>query len=260
MKTPESSKLICGKLPCQSIASSKPSRLPGRMTEQVIVVLFLLLLTCLPALAQPIVDYRFDGNFDDSAAGSTILVHPDCPANPCNATSEFGSDASGTFWQWTSSNSSGGGFTIMTLDELGDTYTIRLKISFDDVLGFNKIIDYKNRSSDDGLYFISGRLRFFPVVSSEESFPAGEILDLTIARDGPSQQVALLLDFGDSNQNLFEFTDTSNRAVAEVIDGGSVLGFFHDDLVTIGEGTSGGKVYAVQIFDSFLTLFKDGFE
>lgn len=215
-----------------------------------------------PIMASPIVDYQFNGNFDDSAGGSSIIVHPTCqddpPVDPCNSSSTFGTDSLGTFWQWASSNPRGGGFTLQTLEQLGGTYTLSMRISFNDVVSFNKILDFKNRTSDNGLYFFLNGIRFFPEPGTDETFMANEVVDLTIARDASSQRVVVLVD---STQTLFEFTDSNEWAVAELIGNGSVLGFFHDDTVTSSEGTSGGKVYFLQIFNEFLPpLFRDRFE
>lgn len=38
---------------------------------------------------------------------------------------------------------------------LGDTYTIEMRFTLDDVSGYSKLIDFKNLTSDNGLYFLS---------------------------------------------------------------------------------------------------------
>ena len=223
----------------------------------------LLIIVCLPALSlgSPIVDRQFDGNFNDDAGGSTIVVHPDCPADPCNSSSIFDTDEFGTFWQWESENPRGGGFTLRTNVELGDTFTIRLVFSFDEVSSFRKIIDFKDRESDNGLYFNSGYIRFWPLSRSGETFMAGEVLELVVARNGIDNQLVVFVVDGNDTFISLDMNDTADLAIATTDAGESILGFFHDDIATASEGTSGGKVYLLQILDRFEPLiFRSRFE
>ncbi len=222
-----------------------------------------LLIAAMPAivLADTLVDRQFDGNFIDAAGGSTIEVHPDCPADPCNSSSTFGSDANGTYWQWESIGSRGGGFTLRTNAELGETYTIKLVFSFDDVSSYNKIIDFKNRNSDSGLYFQSGFINFYPLAESVQSFSAGELLQLVIARNSVDDKLLVYVIDSGNEVALLDIDDISDLALPHSDSGESVLGFFHDDLTTSTESTSGGKVYSLQILDVFEpTIFNSRFE
>lgn len=208
-----------------------------------------------------IVDLQFDGDFTDDAGGSTVDVHPACPADPCNSSAAFGSDVSGTFWQWTSSEPRGGGFTLNTLDELGETFTIKLAFSFDEVSGFNKIIDFKSRASDNGLYLFGGYIRLYPLQQSVRQFAAGEKIELVIARNGSDDELLAYVVDESGRETILDLTDTNQLSVAAAEAGQSILGFFHDDLVTTGESSSGGKVYSLQILDTFEPrIFRSRFE
>ena len=114
---------------------------------------------------------------------STLTVAPPCPSDPCNATTGFGSDTDGTFWQWSSTDPRGGGFTIDTTANLGTTYTIALKFSFANVESWRKIVDYQNRTSDNGFYFKDEKLNFYPFSDRAASnYPADSVLDLVAVR------------------------------------------------------------------------------
>lgn len=223
-----------------------------------------LLIATLPVLAlgSTVVDRLFDGDFNDDAGGSTIVVHPDCPADPCNSSSTFGSDANGTYWQWESTESRGGGFTLRTNAELGDTFTIRLVFSFDVLGGYRKIIDFKNRTSDYGLYFQGDSINFYPVAASSQSFSAGERLDLLITRNGADDEFLIYLIDSDKVVVLVDTVDSFDYGVPLTDSGESVLGFFHDDMSTSSEAPPGGKIYSLQILDTFIdpVIFNSRFE
>lgn len=206
-----------------------------------------------------IADYDFDGNFDDSAGGSTILVHPECPGDPCNSVSAFGSDADGTYWQWETTNLSGGGFSITTATDFGDSYTIRLKFSFDNVSSYRKIIDFGDRALDTGLYFYDGALELYLYNDPRsDSFDAGEILDLLLVRSGATDQFTAYLEVDGTYEEIYQTIDEHGYGIPISDSGGRLLGFFFDDEATSGEATSGGKIYALQIW--LPTLFSDRFE
>jgi len=210
-----------------------------------------------PALAaapQPTVHYTFDGALTDAKGGSTLKVADPCPADPCNATSEFGSDADGTYWHWTSSADRGGGFTIDTTANLGTTYTVALKFSFADVDYYRKIIDYKNRESDNGFYYYDATLLFYPFSeSSPEPYPANTVLDLIAVRqatDGDKGTFTVYAVGADGSfKHLFTSQDDTGESIPHTnASGGTTLGFFFDDIATSSEAAREGKVYDLRMW------------
>lgn len=211
------------------------------------------------AVENPIVDYRFGGDLTDIAGGSSILVHPACPADPCNSLTEFGTDATGTYWRWESTNPRGGGFTLTTNEALGDTYTVGLRFRFDSVgldsgSSWRKIIDYRNRASDTGFYFYQGRIQFYNLGTSTETFGAGELLDLLAVRDGETDTFTVfIIEEDDTLTQVLQVNDAGGQSIPFESGGGSLLGFFFDDTATSAEATPGGRVYSVKIWDRALS-------
>ena len=206
-----------------------------------------------PAAAPPpTMVYEFAGNFTDAAAGSTIRELPTCPQAskaPCNATSTFGSDTIGTYWEWTTDNdSAGGGFTLDSNQDFADSYTIWVKFAFTEVNGYRKIIDYQNRTSDNGFYFRDGKLLFFPDTSQSTSttYAANQIIDLVAVRDGSTKTFTVTAQNNDgSNIGTFTYTDPGTESLPSPRD---ILGFFYDDSKQQTERTPGGKIYSLRVW------------
>ena len=225
----------------------------------------------------PSVDYQFNGNFTDSAGGSTLTVTPTCAGTPpappsnvsnnqCVLSSGFGSDSNGPYWTWTApgrdASRRGGGFTVQTSSPISGTYTIALKFSFGnntnnlDYYSYLKIIDYQNKVSDNGFYFRYGKLQSYPGATGSTVYSQNQVLDLVATRDASTSpptfkvysraaggSLVLQYTYSDSNapgSNLVPFASGS----------GSLLGFFFDDNSTSSEATSGGKVYRLQTWNN----------
>lgn len=222
-------------------------------------------LLALPAVSAssttaPIVEYAFDGSFADLRGNSTVTVHPDCPADPCNtaAGTGFGSDAAGSHWAWSTTNARGGGFTLDLDRDLGHTYSVGVRFRFAEVgPSWRKVIDYKNRVDDTGFYLYGGQVQFYPEDEGGPTYSANEVLDLIAVRqgsagsdDGTFVVYAIGAD-GTVSKTLEVPTDADSIPV--VVDGGSRLGFFHDDTATSSEATTAGRVYSVKVWDRALT-------
>lgn len=202
----------------------------------------------------PTVHYTFDGNLTDSAGGSTLTAAGACPGDPCNSATSFGSDANGGYWAWTSTNgASGGGFTVQTNAAVATTYTTALKFSFAEVSGWRKIVDYQNRASDDGFYFRSGKLRFYPYSNENATaYPADTVLDLVAVRQATGALTGTFTVYAvgaDSTLTLlFTATDTSGASIPYTSGGVTKFGFFFDDTETSDEATLSGRVYDLRIW------------
>lgn len=256
-----------------SAIATRPSlRLFQDKSTRVTVVLLAILALAIPGYwglthaqadaSTPSVDYQFNGNLTDSASGSSLTVTPTCPNpvlnvpdNQCIATSAFGSDGDGPYWTWTAGSPTrrGGGFTVVTNSPLTKTYTIALKFSFASMpSGWAKIIDYKNKVTDDGFYFKNGKLQFYPQSPAGATYTANQVLDLVITRDDATTTKPFTVYArtpGGALQTVYQINDTSDLAVPATINAGSnsVLGFFFDDNATSAEATtvSDGRVTAI---------------
>jgi|GEM_PF-4511778 len=115
-----------------------------------------------------IAHYDFNNSFTDKLSGSVLDKFGATSDGNLhdNATSSFGSDVNGNFWQWEASLAStrGGGLWIDVNNDISKNYSIGVRFSFSDTQGgYRKIIDYKNQTSDNGFYFYSGgKFNFYP--------------------------------------------------------------------------------------------------
>jgi len=205
----------------------------------------------------PNITYTFNGTLTDSSGGSTLTLLPDCPsgdpnATQCNSATSFGTDGYGPYWQWASADFRGGGFTVQTNAPTGDTYTIALKFSFSDVNGYRKIIDYQDRTSDNGFYFLSGVLMFYPGDSGSQAYPANTVLDLVAVRDAsvtPATFTVYAVGPDGVLVQQFSYEDPGGYAIPQASGPGSILGFFFDDSVTGREATRTGRVYSMKVWN-----------
>ena len=127
-------------------------------------------------------------------------------------------------------------------------YSVEMKFSFDQTAGFRKIIDFKNRTSDNGLYVLNTNLNFFPVVTGVGAqITNGTLVDVILTRDSGTNSVV-----GYVNGVLqISFTDLSNFAVFDATN--NIAQFFRDDFVT-GQGeASSGFVDFIRVYDGALT-------
>ena len=101
------------------------------------------------AILSLITYYQFDGNLTDSEGNATLTELA------TNTTSGYGNNTTGSYWSWTSSDDRGGGFQIDIPEGLiTDSYSIGIRFQYDEISsGWEKIIDYQNRISDNGFYF-----------------------------------------------------------------------------------------------------------
>jgi len=89
------------------------------------------------------------------------------------------------------------------------TYSIEMLFSINQTDGFRKLIDFKNLTSDNGLYNLDTALNFFPVTTGPSgSFTAGATAHLVVTRDGSTNQ---FIGYVNGVQRI-SFTDTFNDA------------------------------------------------
>ena len=127
---------------------------------------------------------------------------------------------------------------------VGSTYTIAMRFRFDEVSGYRRIIDFKDRASDNGPYVLSGASNFYPTVTGPTAPYVPNTLGLTIfTRDAAGLFSAY---FGGALQ--YSFLDAGNEGVRSV----NTVRFFQDDL-SVGNEASAGFVNYIATWNSALT-------
>ncbi|APF19568.1 hypothetical protein Calab_0044 [Caldithrix abyssi DSM 13497] len=198
----------------------------------------------------PIAVFYFNGNLNNETSNGTLSVYPN------TFSSTFGGSGDYTYWQWTANTNPGGGLTLdLTLDNIGD-YSVGIRVEYETVTGYRKIIDYKNEASDNGLYFLDGVLKFFGSgsPSGTKTILANTMYDIIITRDGLTDTyTAYLVDTDGTVTEEFSFNDQGEGEPFNVGGGISRFGFFYDDQATNSEWTTGGKIYSMKVWDRVLS-------
>jgi hypothetical protein len=131
-----------------------------------------------------------------------------------------------------------------------ESYTIIMDITFDTLSprAWQRILDFKNRTSDYGLYvYRSGSghgLQFYPYSGTVGTITAGKKCRYIITRN-QSGQVATYVD----NSSQFIFNDSINRMA---VSNNNVLLFCIDDFVVPNENDT-GIIHNIQIYDGPLS-------
>lgn len=134
-------------------------------------------------------------------------------------------------------------------------YTIDVVFSFDVTTGYNKLIDFKGRTSDAGLYVYDTQLQFVVIpitgcpgndcyTSAPSLFANFATAQVTLARDATGLVTGYV-----ARQQVFAFDDS--MAVGAFDLAGSVANFAIDDTGTANEA-SPGIAKRIRIYDTAL--------
>jgi len=184
-----------------------------------------------------IADYQFHGTFSSAVAGAPDLV-------PLGSVT-FTTAVVGGHTTDVASFTQGSGLRMDAPAISAVGYSVILQVSLDTVSGYRKLIDFKDRTVDAGLYDLSSYLEFYPVMSGGiGAAPAGTFIQIAITRDA-SGQVAGYVD----GVEQFSFSDT---ALYAVLASGS-FNLFIDDTFTGGNEATSGQVARVRLYNGALT-------
>ena len=130
----------------------------------------------------------------------------------------------------------------LRLDRTGvtDHYTLELTFRLDEVEGWRKVVDFRAREEDAGLYVYEGQLQFYGHETGGRIEP-GKDYHIRLERDRTTRAVRVSIN----GVPAFEFVDTEGAAV--FADG--VGYFFVDDSSTDGAEASGGSLKRLRIWD-----------
>lgn len=143
-----------------------------------------------------------------------------------------------------------GGIRIDTDLASGNVYTIALRFSFQQVSGYRKIVDFKNRASDTGFYLLNGKINYYPLGTGQRVFAPNEVVDLIATRDAAGFFTVYANDGQGGYVQQIRVADNGNTSVPPLVNGKYRLGFFFDDAGS--EYTPGGKVWSLRIWDEAL--------
>lgn len=127
----------------------------------------------------------------------------------------------------------------------GDSYSIELLFEFDALDSWKRVIDFKNRTEDNGAYMHHGKLNFYNFVTSAEiGIEANTYCHLIVTREGDSRKLRMYAE-GTASA---EFIDNEGHGL---VSSDQVLNFFYDDLKVANEASS-GSVVLLRLYDYLL--------
>lgn len=127
-----------------------------------------------------------------------------------------------------------------------NNYSIEIYFRFEELASWKRIIDYKNRTSDWGLYAKDGRINFYNITTSPDApLAANEYAHVVVTRNGTTKDYKVYVD----GSLISEFTDTDDHGV---LNEDNRLIFFQDDTRVPNE-TSKGNVALIKIYSEPLT-------
>jgi hypothetical protein len=116
---------------------------------------------------------------------------------------------------------------------IGTNYSIEIYFVLDELTSWKRVVDWKNRKSDNGAYVYYGELNFYPYEYSDDApVIAGEYTYYVITRDGTTNQVLIYTDADEEITFFDEYSDA-------LVDADNVINFFHDDLYVPNEAAPG---------------------
>ena len=126
-------------------------------------------------------------------------------------------------------------------------YSIALDFSFSNVSGYRKIIDFKNLTSDNGLYTNNGNLDFYPIAGGSYTINPDTLAKVVLTRDGVTGQTTGYVN----GAQQFTFTDSGSIATFDAAS--SIINFLQDDTVTSRREASGGFLQDISIYKGALS-------
>jgi hypothetical protein len=191
---------------------------------------------CLTGMAQAaavVHDYQLNGTLADALGGPSLT-----PINAGGADGSIGATGF-SFPANAGLQLSNGLFNVAT-------YSIEMSFSFDAITSWRRIIDFKNRSTDLGLYNFNGDIQFYPYTTGAAIFSPGGMVNIIITRDDATDAFNIYAN----GVNVLALDDTSGDAVFSTP--GQLVNFFRDDTVVANEASS-GFVDQIRFYDGVLT-------
>ncbi len=184
-------------------------------------------------------DYQFQSNLSNSVAGAPALVN----LSGSGGANTFVNDTVDGSVRQTLRFTPNGGLSLNTAGVIpNSTYTIVILFKFDEVLGFRRVVDFANRTSDEGAYIQNGRLE--NESTGNPPFQPNQYIQVVIVREASGRVRA----YRDSTLRVDAPSDGGTFAITSA----NILRFFQDDLVFPDEA-SAGKVARIRLYDAPLS-------
>lgn len=129
---------------------------------------------------------------------------------------------------------------------LNASFTVELYFKLDSLKSWKRIIDFKNRKSDNGCYIFNGKLNFFNLDTGKKApIKEGQYMHYVFSRDAETKTIRLFVD----GESKLEFIDLQGDGV---LDEDQVLNLFYDDLV-VNHEASAGTIAFIRLYDRVMT-------
>lgn len=178
--------------------------------------------------------YQFNNSLADDFAGPSLVAS--------------GGTLNPTTFSFTANPSANEGLSLSNgLVDPAD-YSIEIVFNFSDLTSYRKILDFKDRAVDAGLYVSNSTLYFYNAGSpGPVAFSPNVNARVVLTRDDTTDQVAYYVD----GVLQSSFVDGSGAAVFSAAN--NIIHFFKDDLATGGGEVSSGVVDLIRIYNGDLT-------
>ncbi|MGZ4099099.1 MAG: T9SS type A sorting domain-containing protein [Bacteroidia bacterium] len=190
--------------------------------------------------------FDFNSNYNDNLVTSTCTAFN-------NASAAF---VNGAF-TWTANSTGGGGGLIVKVPDASFTendYSISMDLKFNEVTNYVKVIDFKEQTNDNGLYFSSGLVELYPLGAGSTNINSNTYYTVLLTRRAADDSVKVYVL--QNNQLLLQIfdKDVNSDYVTSLNGTDRVFSLFHDDLTTNTEYTDSGAVRSVRIWNGIVTI------
>lgn len=192
------------------------------------------------AFSQSVYSYRFFNNL--TGTNGAPVLSPTCVGSYQVVHLSHYGNMPYTVYRFTS----GCGFSYIDSTNFlqAGSYTIEMYAELDNVSGYRKLVDYKNRTTDDGLYDNDGACNFRgPGNVSGSYFTNGVYSLITITRNATSGVVKMFVD----GSYVDQFNDPTG--VYAFYDAAKRLAFFLDDTYSSDTEVSAGSIALLNIYN-----------
>lgn len=126
------------------------------------------------------------------------------------------------------------------------SYTVEIYFRLDELESWKRVLDFKDRKSDNGCYIYEGRLNFFNFATGEKApVKPGEYMHYVFSRDLETRTIKMYVD----GESKVEFQDPGEEAILGPT---QVLNFFQDDLKAPNEASPGAVAF-IRLYDKVMT-------
>lgn len=125
---------------------------------------------------------------------------------------------------------------------LDKSYSVEVFFMFKNLDNWRRVLDFKNRTSDNGCYILDGKVNFFNfAVGENAAVRAEKYTHYIFTRDHKKEIIQIFVD----GLLKLQFPDKGRNAV---LSNSQVLNFFQDDLIVNHEASEGAVAY-IRVYD-----------